>query len=489
MGRYSVPSPALETLDDSREPFHLLTRGGELDLDAYDRLERTRTHYVPEPRYQQALELYDELQERSKGYVDRARSRDAQAKYLLTVAHEHPHRAREMERLSAALRDAREFGLWQVAERFVLGEDGDVLIEDALKCEWFNRADLVKLCPDDARAEGMRVASIYMPRIDALQRAGYEVHYAVATFPNSPAGFLAADLRAIKARVRDGLLYAKTDGRKPARSTRENGRIFGTLKGVLCTVEAPLSARGDWNVHANLLMVFSDRPDYGAIREAWGANIELRPVKTGAVAATMRELIKYPLQAVSFKSDQKTEHGRRRWDPRRREYVDIGPPMIEWPTDAFLEWWDAHKRYRRTCAWGELFGRLEEPSSPWVSRDSVETLGRMFLSPSRFRADRPLMPALVAWDELKADREARQREVDRRQADFLAGLSDEQRDLFFAEQRERERVRELQRALDRSILDAWACGDDPALGVDLILGNNSAKNPSDDGARGPPDTS
>lgn len=485
MSGYAVHNRALEGPPDlDRHPFIPVFKGGRLDLDAHDRIDRARTNQVPRAQYQQALELYDELVEKGDRYVEHARARDAESRYLLTVAHEHPHRAREMERLSDLLARAREHGVWQIGEKVVKADDGALVLNPALKCEWFNRAGLVKLCPDDAREEAMRVASIYVPRIESILKTGYEVRYAVATFPNSARGFLAADLRAIKARVRDWILYARTDG-KIAKSTKDPKRIFYSLKGVLATVEAPLSARGDWNVHVNLILVFSDRPDYKALREAWGANIEFRTVKVGAAGAALRELVKYPLQAVASKSSKKTEHGRQRWDARRREWVDIGPPMIEWPTDAFLEWWDAHKRYRRTCSWGELFGSLDEPINPWLPMADV--MGRMFLSPAGFRAEKPMFDTRQ-WDELAAQRAERELERDRRQRDWVAGLSDEQRELFDAQQAAQREQRELEETVSAWALDAWDRGEDPALDLDLILGNKSA-NSDDERGTGPPDSS
>lgn len=47
--------------------------------------------------------------------------------------------------------------------------------------------------------------------------------------------------------------------------------------------------------------------------------------------------------------------------------------MIDWPPERFLEWWEAHRRYRRTRSYGCLFGeRLVELSGDIEDRPRGE---------------------------------------------------------------------------------------------------------------------
>ncbi len=436
---YSIKNPTLagELVDPDRHPFYLVERGGKIDLDFYDREAETRVRQTRADYRQATLDLLDQLEDKGEAYLHRSRARNALARYLRDVVSPAFPWVHEYTQLADALEQARQHGLWGVGDR--LEADG-LTLSPALALEWTGRVGQVKLCPDDAREESMRASSVYTPRLEEMIAGGAEVRYAVFTIPNSPMGFLRADLDAIFDRFKREILFARTDGRM-ARSVDDKKRTFATLRGALATVEAPLSRRGDWNVHLNVLMVFSDRPDYRALREAWGANIEFKTVPTGAGAAALRELVKYPLKAVSLKSEEKAASGR-----------TTAPPVIEWPADAFHEWWRAHKGYRRTRSWGELYaGRLEEPDRQRVDKFSIEWLGRVFLSPSGFRAERPMMDTRHL-DERQAAAYGLER--DRRQAELWSAPAGQG---------------EL---LDQ--LTDWTATPPATSDLDLILGNKSA---------------
>lgn len=373
-GWYTVQNPLLEEpwlrpQIKPREEVTVFDRRGGLDFDFLDKVDQTESAQVVRGWYQQALELADKVEERGKGYTKRARTRWAIANYLRTYVYPATFNA-EYRELAQKLEDARPWAIYGVD------------VDEKLVIEWAQRAGLVKLCPDDAREEGMRVGQIYEPRIRELQEQGYELHFAVFTLPNAARWHLGACMDSIFDRLRCTITHARVDGRI-ARNLSDAKRVFPDLVGALATLEAPLSARGDWNVHVNVLMVFKGRPDYGALRDAWGANVEFRWVPTGAGGAAIRELVKYTLKATSEKSI----------DKRR---ATEAPPLIEWPPDAFDEWWRAHKGFRRTRSWGLLYsGKIEKPARD--PERPIDWIGKIKNTPSRFVVSRP-MPDTRAWD-------------------------------------------------------------------------------------------
>lgn len=391
-----------EIPDSARDEFYPALQGRRIDLDHFDRLDETRTRQYRREYQQTALELFDAMEERGEGYLDRARCRAATARYLRDrVVPAFPW-LRKYVGYADALEQARQHGLWGVGER--CSDDGNTL-EPALAVEWTGRVGQVKLCPDDAREESARVASRYVPELEKWIGAGCEVRYCVFTFPNSPDGFLRADLEGIFKHFRNAILMRRADGSVAKRFT-DPGRVFSYIKGALATVEAPRSSRGDWNVHLNVMLVCSSRPDYKALREAWGDGVqaEFRTVPAGAERAALRELVKYPLKAISLKSEEHADRGSR------------APPVIEWPPEAFHEWWTAHTGFRRTRSWGVLYAGAIEDSYRPIERWSVEWLGKLWLSPARFKAERPMIDTTPADERAEW---ARQREVDRRQNEVL----------------------------------------------------------------------
>lgn len=378
--RYAVEDPArVEQLDAfyERDHFELAPADPERQLEQLDRLDASYTHAVKDYAhsdvdpsvscYQYSLDLYHKLIERGDGYLERCRTRHALARYLRDVVA--PSAELQLERteyreLADKLEHARPWGLWGVD-----------FMSETLVVEWTQRAGLVKLCPDDARDNAMRAAACYGERLESLQAEGCEIRFAVFTLPNFPRWHLGSGMDAIFNQFRDRILYARADGRI-ARRIDDRKRMFPSLVGAVATLEAPLSRHGDWNVHLNVLLVFRSRPDYKALREAWGANVEFRTVPTGAGAAALRELVKYPLKAISLKSDEKARQG------------SSAPPVIEWPADAFDEWWRAHKGFRRMRNWGVLY-HSHLPKDPPRSRESVDWIGRVKVTPAGFDASYP----------------------------------------------------------------------------------------------------
>lgn len=413
-GWFASPNPSLQEVCDEVFDEHApeaAFAGRDLDWSLLDHYETAITSTVRQECYQLALELVDELEhKRGPGILERARVRQSLALYLRHEVAPWARRNREPDtleylELADRLEHARPWGVYGIDP-----------YDDSLVTEWANRAGLVKLCPDDAREEAARVSAKYVPMLEALQEAGFEVQFAVFTIPNVPRWHLGAGMDAIFSRFRNEILYARTDGRI-ARSIDDPKRRFPELRGALAVLEAPLSASGDWNVHLNVIMVFDRRPDWRDYREAWAANVEFRRVPTGASSAALRELVKYPLKAIAQKSAEKA---RPRRDKRTGRVLEAAPPTIQWAPDAFVEWWRAHKGFRRTRSWGCLYAG-NVPDAPERSRDKVEWLGKVTLRPWGLRVSRPVWDASV-MESLGAAR-ARARGVDLILGNKSAGFS------------------------------------------------------------------
>lgn len=405
--RHETPLPLelLETLD---------SRHGAASnagfLDAWQAV--TATQVRPE-FYQQALELCDELVDDLPAYDDRDRVRSAIADYLeREVMALDGVDVGEYGRLVWKLRDARPCAA--IGVDTTADEPGAENLFDpdyvapkhwARRERWANRAGLVKLCPDDARAEQQRASRLYGKRLAELDAEGYVLRSAVFTLPNAPQWHLAASIDGIFERFKQTILYARTDG-KIARSIRDPKRKFPDLVGAWAVLEAPLSGKfleGDrlnaWNTHLNLLLVFRPssgpygRPDYGPIHEAWGAGIRWRTIPQGSRDAMQRailELVKYPLQTVASKS---AKNRRTKYD-RDGNALTPAPPMIEWPAECFDEWWRAHKGFRRARSWGKLYaGSL--PDDDERSDAGVDWITRVHKGASGYIVTRPTMSTIA----------------------------------------------------------------------------------------------
>lgn len=296
-----------------------------------------------------------------------ANVRQAVAQFLERVVM--PHRADpSIARLVEKLRLARRTGTYM----YNRATGKIVTIVD-------DKAGLPLLCPDDARDEASRLQRRYVPTLAAWRNSGKALHYAVFTTPNAPPGKLRAEMVSIVKR------FTKIFRR---------GRGFPEVKGALLTLEAPLAADRDWNVHLNVLLMCDGFLDYEKLRAAWHWNVEIdrvRPNERGeesyedAVRRTLRELVKYPVQAMPTKSEEK----RRR---RHRDGREPPPAMLEWTEREWSEWYDAHGRFRRTRTYGELYA-IAEPEAE--SLEGFEAVGT-FWSEGRVRRSRfPLLDSIT----------------------------------------------------------------------------------------------
>lgn len=255
---------------------------------------------------------------------------------------------------------------------------------------WDEKCGLVRLCPHEARADAKRIEQRYLPEIESLIRRGKRIYFTVFTTPNVEAGKLAAEKK--KQFKKFNRLIKK----------RRAGRARFPIIGALVTQEDPLGAHADWNVHLNAFLVCDGWLDFGDLREAWHWDLSIRRLVGShkEIAAAFRELVKYAAAPVSDKS---TEHATRSaaeleistgdllpqpgaaWSDtgpyRGPDGMPAPPPMLAWPPDCFLEWWDAQQRFRRTRSYGCLF---KTPKPERIGLQNVEWLGLIDWHNGRF---------------------------------------------------------------------------------------------------------
>lgn len=232
---------------------------------------------------------------------------------------------------------------------------------------WDTKCGLNRLCPDESRNETHRLIERFAPAAEAYLRKHprARLYSAVFTLPNFPDG-----------KLRSGLLdiYRRFNR---LRKKKENKKlVFPELLGSVAVVEAPRSARGDWNVHLNALLLTDGYLDYSKLRRHWFFNVEVQRVEgtTAQIVRALKEIIKYSVQITPTKSQEKADQGK-----------TAAPAMTEWTADAWFEWYRAHNRYRRVRSYGMLFlnaKRREELELPpdetrSISDDELSILGRV----------------------------------------------------------------------------------------------------------------
>jgi len=306
---------------------------------------------VLSPWYADALEAHAAAVKKCPGITKRARARVKVSKYLDRGVELGELPAAPYEHYAGRLRDARLWGQWGI------DATGDLLLA------WAGAAGLVKLCPDDAREEGRRVLEQYgTPLLLAATVDRKQLRFAVFTIPNVAPDELEAGMREIWARFNKRILCY-----------RKKKRPFA-IDGALVTLEAPLAAGGDWNIHLNAILIFTGRPDYKALRAAWGFNVELKQLgaqyhgwkpSEQSIAAAIAEVVKYPLKHVGDTPAVELEGGA--WDK--------APGLTQWPYARFLEWYEAHRGHRRTRASGSLYDVKSPP--PLDRRRGATMLGRI----------------------------------------------------------------------------------------------------------------
>lgn len=311
-----------------------------------------------------ALEQQKQLELELPGFSQRAAIRQALAdkieRELLPVyapawLHNYPRR----------LRQARLTGTYGVEV-----ETGKILMR------WDSKAGLARLCPDDAREEAMRLRRRVLPTLEALQASGHQLTYAVFTTPNAAPGDLRKECARIFRRFRQVMRAKDADGQP----------VFPQIKGALCVLEAPLGRSRDWNVHLNVILATRGFFDWKRLRAQWHWNVELRllPKAPGAIGAALTELIKYAVAATVAKSADKATAG-------EEGGGTYPPPMLEWTPAELKEWMAAMHGFRRTRAYGALYG-LKKPEPEPLGR--VVWVGTVGYDGARYRTWSPLLGSI-----------------------------------------------------------------------------------------------
>lgn len=223
---------------------------------------------------------------------------------------------------------------------------------------WKDKCGLVKLCPDEARAEQKRLSRRYAPAVEFwLDEKPTRRQFQYAVF--EPANVAFGDLK-------EGIRAAYHELRLMLRH-----ESMQAVKGCFTALECPMSKDGkSWNVHINCMFLVDGHFDWKQIRAEYGQRIhfkstqamiqattkylERRAEKTGepvnmsrtqVLLAAFREIIKYSSKHVSDKSEGgKTD----------------APAITDWPAEQFVEWYAAHRGLRRCRSYGVLYG-IEEP--------------------------------------------------------------------------------------------------------------------------------
>jgi hypothetical protein len=246
---------------------------------------------------------------------------------------------------------------------------------------WKKKCNCLRLCPDEARQDQVRVIKQYVAAILAGKRAGLRLYKIVLSPPNVPRG----DLHEAK---RD--LFRQW--RAVCRMMQHKEVALQGIKGQLVIEEDPMGARGDWNVHLNIILLYDGWLDYTKFRELWPhqcdikseadmrkatiATLKKRGVDTSELTDeeilvhAVKECVKYPVQAVSEKSQVHADAASG-WvldEYQDKDGKPTAPPMTDWPEPAAMEWWDANKAFRRVRSYGCLY----DCKRPQISDDDLD---------------------------------------------------------------------------------------------------------------------
>lgn len=257
---------------------------------------------------------------------------------------------------------------------------------------WEHKCNLGKICPDEARTESKRLATRYLqPMLEYLRdnkRAQFQ--YWVISPPHCGLGELAD--------------YQKRVYRFFS-ELRRRKEFKGKLLGALVTLENPLAKSGDqWNVHLNVMAITDGVFPWREYRAAWarefgGCSTSMQgqreimkaaaaradgPVTMAeAVAGRFVELCKYTTKINGGKTLDELAAGGADIDPTGG-FIEA-PAMFQWSGAAFLEWFEAVRKFRRTRSYGCLF-RINAPDD---EQPETETIGTIQLDEhgARYRYD------------------------------------------------------------------------------------------------------
>lgn len=188
-----------------------------------------------------------------------------------------------------------------------------------------------KMCPHEGREEQRRVVAKYQPAFLKwwAMKPTHRIFSTVFTVPNVPLG---------------GLAESQKQFFKDLKAWSEK---FSNVKGYLVCMECPLSVHGDWNIHANVILLVDGPFNYDQAQQAWQARTWFDEIQRGNVeqmSQALEHCIKYALESIVEKSTRKGK----------------APALNKWPAECFIEWYKAQKGFRRTRSYGLLNRQSKE---------------------------------------------------------------------------------------------------------------------------------
>lgn len=211
------------------------------------------------------------------------------------------------------------------------GHDAD----GRLAIAWDVKCAHAMLCPHCARQEQRRLVRHYKkPMMEWVKgRCTRRIHKAVVTWPNVPAGELSPFMR------RMFVEYAKLS------------KKFSSLKGQSVSMETPLAAAGDWNLHLNALMLVDGAFHWGEFRDAWHKQTrhlfpgyeeisfqmnlrQLNRYDDAELDRELREQIKYPVKHIATEKTHHAEQARRSARNNHAELAGGSGQVVESGTGA-----------------------------------------------------------------------------------------------------------------------------------------------------------
>lgn len=321
-----------------------------------------------------ALDRYHQLVEKdlngTKGFKARRDAEQALAAYVrnTVIPKAALHEIQTLEKLAEGMASCRTSG------QHGIGVNGAGAFVET-RFQWHAKCRKSKLCPDESRLEGVRIAERYLPHIEAWLDSGKNrrAFYMVMTQPNAPVGTL-----------HDAKRQMYTDFVNFIERLRHNKKLrklVGDIQGAVVVQEDPLSARGDWNIHLNVVALVQGPFNWSECRKEWGGfQIHFEELKRDKLADAFRELCKYQAKATSVGNEHaKTQQ----------------PGMVDWSPECWLEWWRANHGFRRTRSYGVLYNlpELEDPveevADGGASDEVVRTIwmGRMTWSGGRYHVE------------------------------------------------------------------------------------------------------
>lgn len=375
-----------------------------------------------------ALVAFTRADVKAQRYKKDSRIRELLATKLCAVGA--PAGRRDLLERAEKLRQAGTRGWWGVRE-----SDGSVVIR--LR----DRSGLIMLDPAESRERTAELIERVTPVLLMCAKQGYEIHKAVFSEPNIPAGSLEWGKQHLFRRFTRTMLERDSSGEEIPRHfhVRHNGRTlmvdnparkFPEIVAAFAVQEDPLArSEHHWNTHLNVILVVDPgqctpldrelwpqdpddphqvKPDPASeipgmfswmkVAHVWGAQVEIRRLEARAssLRRQLLEVIKYSCKTVTEKSlekfDQAVAGENDSHRPRPRQELELSgdpdqepqerpaPAMIDWPDARVLEWIDANKGFRRVRAWGVLYklGKIERAGDP---DDGIRWLGRIWVSP------------------------------------------------------------------------------------------------------------